>query len=303
MIESGSHVPGVSAADFALPHHTALRLELPAPELRGCLSDYHVLDSEGPQALDAVSWVLPAWPAIRFIMTDRRMRLEIGRRIYDPVPLASVYGTTSRAMRLTTNGGVTIGIGLRPAAWARLFRRPADQCRDRLTLLHELMAPGPVDALIERLRRSDQGPGVKAILDAFFAEALGPPHPDEPLIEKLGALIADEEVRDLGQAGERVGIGPAALRRLSARYFGFPPKTLLNRTRFLRSLNRMIEADATDYALVGPTYFDASHFLRDGYRFLGMTPRRFLQQYENPYPKAVNRARRIVMEAARRAGR
>lgn len=303
MIESGTHTPGVSVAEWRLPPHTALRFELPAPELRGCVADYHVLDSEGPEAEGAVSWLLPAWPAIRVILTDRPIRLTVGNRRYDPLPTASLYGTTSRVMEMVSNGGVTVGVGLRPAGWARLFGEGADRFRDRVVPLAELMDPVLVCDLVERLRASDQGPAVKGILDGFLAAALGPPHPEEERIARLSALVADEEVADLVTASERAGIGADALRRLSVRYFGFPPKTLFIRTRFLRSLVRMMAAGPdADYSKVGAGYHDASHFLRDADRFLGMTPRRFLRHYENPYPRAVLRARMLVAEAARRVG-
>jgi hypothetical protein len=45
-----------------------------------------------------------------------------------------------------------------------------------------------------------------------------------------------------------------------------------------------------------PFYHDASHFNRDGRRFLGMTPRRFLT-LPTPYTVAALRARRLVIGA------
>ena len=301
MIESGSHTPGVDPAAFRLPPHTALRIELPEHDLRPFAGDYHVLDSEYPYAGNAVSWLLPAWPSIRVILADRPIALTIGRRTYDPLPTASLYGTTSRAMRMTTHGGVTIGISLKPLGWARLFATRADLHRDRVVPLAEVMAPALANELVTRLAVSDRGAGVKPILDDFLATHLGAPHPDEPLITQLAALIADEDTRDLGTACERVGINMVALRRLSTRYFGFPPKTLLMRTRFLRSLLRLMAAeDGADLTHIAPTYYDASHFIRDANRFLGTTPRRFLKEYKGSYPHAVLRARALVGEADRR---
>jgi hypothetical protein len=303
VIESGSHVPGVDPAAFGLPPHTALRIELPSPALGPFFADYHVLDSEGPHAAGAETWMLPAWPAIRIILTDRPISLRLGRRSYDPLPVASLYGTTSRAMRMTTHGGVTVGIGVKPLGWARFLAAKADLFRDQVVPLSRVMEPALVDELVETLRASDQGPGVKPLLDAFFERLCGPPCPDEPLIRQLSALIADDETHDLATACERIGVPANVLRRLSARYFGFPPKTLLIRTRFIRSLLRMMaEGDELDYRLIAPTYFDASHFLRDADRFLGMTPKRFAR-IDNHYLKAILRARMVVARAAKVNGR
>lgn len=299
MIESGTHTPGVDTRDFGLPPHTALRYELPASELRDCVADYHVLDSEGPGVERAVNFLLPSWPAIRLILTDRSIALQVGRRVYDPLPRYALYGTTSQAMRMTSNGGVTIGIALKPLGWARFFDRRADMYRDRVMPLADMMAPYVVTELAARLHASDQGAAVKGVLDEFLAGRLGPPHPEEAEIRALTALVNDDETFDLADACERTGMSQATLRRVAIRHFGFPPKMLLMRTRFLRSFMRMLMGGDLNYASVAPGYFDASHFLRDANRFLGMTPKRFMERMENPYAQAVLRARALVTAADR----
>lgn len=298
MIESGSHTPGVSVAAFQLPENAALRYEQPDVRLAEFFTDYHVLDSEEREGVPAVDWMLPSWPAIRIFLSERRLAVTLRRRTYDPVPVASLYGTTSRAMEVTTNGGVTIGVGISPLGWARLVRRPADAFRDRITPLDEVLPPAIVETLVAQLRASDQGPAVKGILDAFFLEYLGAPDPNEPAIRQLAALIVNDETQDLPTAAAAVGISEMQLRRLSTRYFGFPPKTLLIRTRFLRSFLRMLSAGGpADYSLIAHSYHDVPHFLRDAQHFLGMTPRRFMA-LETPKLDAVLRARAAVLGAA-----
>ena len=298
MIESGSHVPGVRAADFALPPNTALRYELPDARLRPYISDYHVLDSVEASHDGTLEWMLPAWPAIRFVLADRRMSLTIGNRAYDPHPVAALYGTTTRAIRVNAHGGVTIGANIGPLGWSRLFRAPASSFRDRVVPLDEMMPPGAVAEVIEALRASDRGPAAKAILDPFFLDMLGPRSRDEPLIAALADLIGDADTNDLPTAAAASGISPAALRRLSTRYFGFPPKTLLNRARFMRAFLKMKMGGLSEEQVIAGQYYDSPHFLRDSYRFLGMTPRRFMA-LDTPYLDAALRARRLVLRAAR----
>lgn len=303
MIESGTHVPGVSAEQFGLPPNTALRLEQPTADLSSFFTDYHVFDSEPEQWPHVVNRSLPAWPMIRIILADAPIKLRIGDTSYDPMPVASLYGTTSRMMEMTTHGGVTIGAGLTPLGWARLFpRKHADAYRDRVVPLAELIPADRVEALVARLRASDRGPAVKAILDDFLHAQLGPPHRAEPLIRELLGLILDPEIDDLTGAAERIGIDSTRLRRLSTRYFGFPPKSLLIRTRFLQSLIRLIEEGERGYADIAEAYFDASHFIRDSRRFLGVTPRQFLALSDQiAYFRAIVRARRLVFGAALQA--
>jgi AraC-like DNA-binding protein len=299
MIESGSSTPGVDPATFGLPAHTAVRYERPAAGLREAMISYHVLDSEREHQYGRSQWLLPTWPSIRFILSPDPILLTIGSRRYDPIPAAALYGTTSKAMRMTSHGGVTIGVDLTPIGWARLFRQRADELRDRVVPLDTLLPPAWVQSLMQRLRASDQGAGVKPVLDEAFATVLGPPRRDEPQIRALARLIAEERTHDLTAAAEELGMSPTALRRLSTRYFGFPPKTLLIRTRFMRTLVRMLLAgEQADYSFMPPSYFDASHFLRDAARFLGMTPRRFLQE-PHEYLVACLRARAAFIAAVK----
>lgn len=297
MIESGTHTPGVSAADFRLPPNTALRFERPDPRLAGYITNYHVLDSEGPEVQGSVQYMLPSWPAIRIVLAENPIHLTIGNRRYEPLPVASLYGTTTRAMRMTTHGGVTIGAGISPLGWSRFFREPADRFRDRIVPLDTVMDPALVGPLVATLAASDRGPAVKAILDDFFLANMRPPSRHEPALRALMRLIQDDRTQDLTSAAERIGINPSRLRRLSTRHFGFPPKTLLIRTRFVRSFLKMHAArDYADYSLIADAYFDASHFLRDARRFLGMTPRQFMAM-DTSYLDATLRAYALVVRA------
>ncbi len=301
MIESGSLTPGTRVERFDVPEHTALRVEMPAPALRDLVSNYHIMDSQREHHDGRQQWLLPSWPALRFILAPDPITLTVGARRYDPIPEAALYGTASRAMQMTTHGGVTVGVDLTPLGWARLMNRRADLYRDRIVPLETVLPPAWVARTLQRLRDSDQGSEVKAILDDMLLAIVAPATPDDAAIVALQRLIADDATRDLTAAATAVGMTPAALRRLATRYFGFPPKTLLIRTRFLRSLVRMMHAgDDADYSAIAPTYFDASHFLRDADRFLGTTPRRFLRQ-DHRYLSAFLRATSEVRRAARAA--
>lgn len=201
-------------------------------------------------------------------------------------------------MRVATHGGVTIGAGLSPLGWARLIPLSADRLRDRIVPLDSVLPAAHVAAVRERLNRSDRGPAVKSILDAFFLGLIGDEHSDEPVIRALLALIADDATVDLSAAAADSGIDSDRLRRVANRYFGFPPKTLLIRTRFLRSLLKAWDhVEGVDSRRIVPTYHDTSHFLRDANRFLGMTPKRFAAM-ETTYLKICLRARAAVLGAA-----
>ena len=298
MIPSGSHSPGVSVDDFRLPPHTALRYEKPANALARHLTSYVVMDSEPPDAAGMADWMLPNTAQIWVVFAKEAVGVTIGNRSYPALASVGLVGPTSRAMPVTSNGGISIAIDVTPLGWARLFRVSADSLADRMIPLDTVMAPATVEALRVALQRSDQALDVKPILDAFFATELGPEHPDEPLIAAMMAAIMDDATLDAQMVADRIGIDQRTARRIAKRYFGFTTKVLLLRARFLKAVLPLIAQGTNGGTMpVPPRYHDASHFNRDGCRFLGTTPRRFVA-FHRPYLEAALRARVAVMGTA-----
>jgi len=295
MIESGSLTPGISASDFALPPGTALRYERPAAALRDYLTSYAVLDSVVEDRWQGTEWMLPGWAQIWIVMTPQPIRVRIGNRAYEPLPTALLYGVTSRAMPVSARGGVTIGIDVSPLGWARLFSSSAETLRDRLVPLATVLPVDLVGALSSAVAKSDQSLQVKGVLDEIFIRHLARPNSDEPKIRRLWRAIAQDDVADLTAAAEMHGINPRTASRLSKQYFGFPPKLLLMRSRFIRALLPLLDGGpGADHGATPEGYHDRSHFLRDSRRFLGMTPRQFVA-HPSPYAAAARRARKLVV--------
>lgn len=295
MIESGSLTPGIDPARFGLPEHTAVRYERPAPALERMIADYHMFDSEEFAVNRAIEWMLPNAPSVRVILAERPIRLRLAGRYYDPLPTACFFGPTSQAMEIEVSGGLTIGATLTPIGMARLLQTSAAELRDNIFPLEHLMPRDAVAGLVESLRDHDRGRRVKAILDAFFLPRMERPHRDEPDLARIMAALQDDSVTSLTDIARQIGIPGHRLLRLCQRHFGFPPKTLLMRARLLRSILalKLSGGSQTGYSAIDPAYFDDSHFVRDARRFLGMTPRQFLQ-LETPYLNASMRARAMV---------
>jgi AraC-like DNA-binding protein len=298
MIESGSLSPGISASDFGLPPGTALRYERPAPRLREYLTGYAVLDSVVADTWHGTEWMLPGWAQIWIVMTPEPITVRIGNRAYEPIPAALLYGVTSRAMPVRARGGVTICIDVSPLGWARLFSRSAEALRDQLVPLETVLPVALVRELTFALAGSDRALQVKGVLDDIFSRHLSAANADEPRIRQIWKAIADEGVTDLAAAASIHGIDRRTASRLSKQYFGFPPKLLTMRSRFLRALLPLLEAGpGADHGPVPEGYHDRSHFLKDGRRFLGMTPRQFAA-LPSPYAAAARRARELVIGTA-----
>ncbi|MHA6721962.1 helix-turn-helix domain-containing protein [Sphingomonas sp. RS2018] len=297
MIESGSLTPGIDASMFALPAGTALRYERPDTALGPLLPGYAVLDSDPAVWTGPDSWVLPGGPRIWIVLTDAPITVSVRNRPAAALGAAMIFGGSSRAMPVTSQGGVSVVIDISPAGWARFFTHPAEDVRDRVTPLDRLIDTDWTNDLIALLHASDRAAQVKPLLDAFFAERLPAAGPDEDVVRRIDAALWDDALGSSAAVAEAVGLTPRVLLRMTTRYFGYGPTLLRRRTRFLRALTAMLIGDAPgDVARVQAGYYDATHFLRDANDFLGLTPRRFLAM-PMPYLRAVLRARMLVMGA------
>ncbi len=69
------------------------------------------------------------------------------------------------------------------------------------------------------------------------------------------------------------------------------------RNRIVRAIVPMLLGEEGREPFPPRPYHDASHFNRDGARFLGMTPRRFTALHL-PYLRAALRARKLVIGVA-----
>ncbi len=294
-VTGGTNAEGIDETVFAMPKGMAIRYDRPAAALADYITGYHVYRTT--DATPQVDRFLPATANVRIALDAGPIAVSIGRRTYDPLPVASLFGPTSTALQATTRGGVMIGFGISALGWARLFRRPAGDFRNRIVPLEDVLGHGFTRRLVEALQDATSDAMIAPILDAMLIARLGEEHADAPRIRQLMAVIAEDGPTDIAAVAAQIGMHTHGLRRLSVRHFGFPPKMLLMRARFLRSFLRLMAAgDDAEYSAIDDSYFDASHFLRDSAMFLGTTPRRFMA-LTKPFLEASVRARQAVLGA------
>lgn len=306
-LNGGTQAAGVPRSLFAMPEGSVIRYDRPDAGIADFITGYHLYAAHGPDSAAKVDWFLPGTANVRVTLNAGPVAVSIGRRQFDPVPPVALYGPTSHALRAVTNGGVMIGFGVSALGWARLFDRPASGQRDAIDPLGRLTGPDLPGRLLGVLADLPDELAVKPALDALLAPLLRAPNPDEPVIRDLMLLLVDPAIVQVGQVVERLGVDQAVLRRIATRYFGMPTKLLLRRARFLRSFTAMFRtgSDARPgaggcYRGIDPSYHDASHFLRDAERFLGMTPRRFMA-LSTPFLDGSVRVRAAVLGAPTQA--
>lgn len=252
-----------------------LRFALPAEPLRRYVTTYYRTDvvcSVRRPCLE--DWLHPEWANIRFLGAVTAQSV-IGPGSLVPCPAFTVTGPTSRAVRFRLGSGHSWGIGLLPLGWARLVAARASDYADRFVD----GAADPVFAgfapLAEALAASGGDHAHElALIEAHMARLLdGPAHPAEATILALHTALVDPETLTVADIAERVGMQVRSLERLSRRAFGFPPKLLLRRQRFLRSIAQfMIDPSRKWLGTLDGAYHDQSHFVRDFRRFMGMSP-------------------------------
>jgi len=277
----------------------AVQFILPAPDLRRFVSGYHFYALNYPSGHIHHDLFYPAWANVRFYASDANWRIGIGDRVFDPVPKAALFGPTSRASVSASGAGMLIGAGLTPLGWSRFIPAPAADHADSIMALGDVMPNS--DDLAPAVLEAPDAASAAAAMDAFFLARLGRPGRHDARIEAMHRLLADSPPISVNDAADQLGMHQRAFLRLALSAFGFRPKLLLRRARFVRTLTRLEEqpeANWVDVLDIG--YHDQSHFIHDSHEFLDMAPGDFLR-LPRPINAASTRLRRAMLGAPAQA--
>lgn len=267
-----------------------LRFHLPDPGLRDCVSSYYSLEAGDEPINDRLH---PEWANIRFSLRgDWTWSLSGG---VDPTPNATLFGPTGKSARITgTSHALLFGIGLLPMGWARLVQAPAKLFANRVIPLSELWGDGA-----DRLRRAlvadpDDAERVQR-LDQLLLGLLADAPPPESHLGAIHRVLVSGDIATVSAFAAEVGVTERTLERLCPRLFGFTPKALLRRQRFLRSLDRAVHnPNKTLTEQLGEGYADQSHFVREFRAFMGLTPSAYFAEPRTMMRLAAAERERVV---------
>lgn len=276
-----------------------VRFALPKAELRPFITTYYCTEVVSQPNEWLEDYLHPEWANFRFL-SHAPTHGAIGNQPLVRSPDFAVAGPTSQATRFRMSAGRAWGIGLLPLGWASFVPENAGDYADRYVdgRLDPAFAPFVplADALADALAISG-GDFAKelAIIENHMARLFTTRLPADPAILALHDALVDPELSTVTDLTGRLGMNVRSLERLSSRAFGFGPKLLLRRQRFLRSLARfMLDPSLKWLRAIDYHYHDQSHFVRDFRRFMGMSPSAYAK-LEKPLLVAAARAR---MEAA-----
>lgn len=220
-----------------------------------------------------VDWLHPEWPALRFTEGTPPIA-SIGPGEMVPQWPFVAGGATSLAMHFGVVTSRVWGLGLQPAGWAKFVQSPAHELSNSTVdgtahpafvlfagILPIVLAPGMSD--------DDKA----AAIDAHLMQFANRPVPREAEIFACQELLRDPAIGEVSVLQERLGMSAKALERFCCRYFGFTPKVLLRRQRFVRSLTQyMLDPSLSWIEALDGQYHDQAQFVREFRAFMGMTP-------------------------------
>lgn len=270
---------GEAAADACgLSPTPRMRYWKPAAHLRGCVSGYHLYAISTPPGRPHRDVFQPAWANLRILLTEgSNWRVRIRDGDWTEPGRVSLFGPSSAIAWTESETGLVVGAGVLPLGWARLPLEPARRWADRVGDMPEF-AGLRSDELHARFCGVHQEDDIPLLFDELFSFALRPAGKDDAAIARVEAALVDPATDSVSVLSAHTGLSARALERLTHRAFGFPPKLLLRRARFLRSLHAIREAEPAERtAAIDSGYTDYSHFVRDSHAFLGMSPQAFLR--------------------------
>ncbi|QYU66830.1 helix-turn-helix domain-containing protein [Leptolyngbya sp. 15MV] len=184
------------------------------------------------------------------------------------------------------------GLGLLPLGWSTFMSVPASAMANRVFDGRQEPAFARFNPLADTLTADAAREEAElARIVRFFRHETPRKEPEDPRVPAIHAVLVDPALPDVAGMVERTGLNQRTLERVCRRAFGFAPKKLLRRQRFMRSVAQfMLDPSLGWIGAIDALYVDQSHFVRDCHEFLGMTPSEYAAQ-DHPVLAAFMRER------------
>lgn len=258
------------------------RFFAPPAELARYFTTFYLAEIDLAPGLRVEDHLHPEWANLRFasggLLAAQNVR---GMGIAD-CPFA-VTGPSGHALRFQLGACRIWGVGLLPLGWAKFIGLPAAEMAD--AVLDGAAHPGfaPFIPLAQVLYGAEPDvEGELARIGEFFTALASSGPPDDPRIPAIHAALVDPKVAAVGELVERAGASTRTVERICRQVFGFSPKYLLRRQRFMRSLAQfMLDPSLKWVGALDGHYHDQAQFVREFRQFMGMAPSDYARR---PHP-------------------
>lgn len=250
----------------------------PPSQFDGCFTTFYhaTFDVIGGGTVE--DYLQPEWSNIRFFAGSRPTS-QIGTSHVSGARF-NATGPSSLPCHFELGSSRMWGVGFLPLGWARFMDASAYD-------LANIVCDGashPVftrfdclsDALCDPEMTLEEQ--LAAIIDGL--ERLMRPNRDEPRIVKIHAALVSGQYLAVGDLADACNMSIRTLERMCHRYFGFTPKLLMRRQRFMRSLTSFMLHSGQKGGLrwteaMDGEYHDQAQFTREFSEFMTMTPSRY----------------------------
>jgi AraC-like DNA-binding protein len=244
-----------------------------APALfEGCFTTFYHLSLEIPSPGGALTdYLQPEWGNIRFFCGSTPEG-SIGTSSVSGARFVGT-GPSSLPCRFSLGPVRMWGVGFMPLGWARFIDADASSCTN-------MICDGAAHTAFARFAEladvlCDPEATLEEQHDAIIAamtQAMRPTR-DDARIRRIHAALVNGEHASVHNLADACAMSIRTLERTCMRYFGFTPKLLMRRQRFMRSLTSyMLQRGSRWTEAMDGDYHDQAQFTREFREFMTMNP-------------------------------
>ena len=262
---AGGHTPPVG-------QRLTAEFREPPAQFTGCFTTFYHLTLDLPETGAVVTdYLQPEWANIRFFC-GTAPEAEIAARKVSGAPFVGT-GPSTLPCRFTLGPVRMWGVGFLPLGWSRFFDADASDCANVICdgTTHPAFAHfgAMTDVLCDPEATLDEQ--FQALVTAM--ERAMQPNREEARIARVHAALVNGDHASVHDLADACAMSIRTLERVCTRYFGFAPKLLMRRQRFMRSLaTYMLHRGRPWTEAMDAHYHDQAQFTREFHEFMTMNP-------------------------------
>ncbi len=272
------------------------RFYSPPARFDGCFTTFYQLELDCEEDGVVEDLLQPEWGNIRFFGISAP-RAQVGEQVSHNAAFTAT-GPSSRPCHFRLGTTRMWGIGFLPLGWARFMGEDASTLTNSVCdgAAHPAFSRFAhfADVLCNYSLPVEQQ---LAFLNDEF-DRLMRSNRDEPKIKRIHTALVSGEHLAVGDLASACGMSIRTLERMCHRYFGFTPKLLMRRQRFMRSLSSFMLREGSRWTeAMDGEYHDQAQFTREFTEFMTMTPSAYAA-LEHPILASFMEARAKIWGAA-----
>jgi AraC-like DNA-binding protein len=264
--------------------------QVPGEHLRAYIRSFYGVEAVLGAGEALSDSAIPEGANLRFVLEGAlQVEMSCGAR-HTIHAGAFLFGPTSKPMRFTFLGPTSVvGFGITPIGWASLTCSPANKVANKIVPAHLILGE-QTDMFFQALAKAgDFNERFLCLSRALIARRVQVHLPVPPLLLELEDMLQNKKFDRVEAVAQALAISARHLERLMLRAYGFGPKLILRRRRFLEAFHYMRRRSGAGWMdAAGESYCDQSHFIRDFKAFTGVSPSAYFAR-EQPIMVAVNK--------------